>query len=182
MIENHEITTLPQPSQPDNSNYKKAASMLRILSPIRMRRITEELKQRTELLDLLNRDDEKHFLRTNRYSVVLGIHGTEGSIVHESLKGLLEDTIVTQSLWAEVISGLGHVVGEVRRAGMYRTLVNAKEESIDPFKISRINKILHDFSSFDPTIAERAFDDEYFVENMMNMTANMLQDTFSNLF
>lgn len=163
-------------------DIKSAVSKLRILSPLRMKRIDDQTKERASLLDILKRDNSEHFLGADRFHRIMDYHGTEGKVVNESLDGLLKDTFITRGLWTQVISGLGRVVDEGRRTQIYAELLDELESIKDSGKRKAINQILSDYTSFDPEIRNRATDESYFMGNMLKVESGAIQDTLNNLF
>ena len=165
-----------------NENIAGAVNRLKLLSPIRMRRIGAIRKERTELLDVLRRDDTEHFLGSDRFHRIMDFRGTEGRIVREVMDGFTGETLVTRGLWSKVLLKIGESVDIGRRTQIFADLYDASEQTRDPLKRKAIDELLRQFETIDPGIRKRSAEEGFFESQVIDAELAVIEDTFRNLF
>lgn len=166
----------------DFDRAKNSISKLRLLSPLRMRRIDQIKEERTYILNTLREDDKKNFLGADRFATMLSFIGTEGRIVEEIFVGFTRESRFTRGLWGEVLVGILGSVEEGRRTQYYGELLDAAKTTKDQSKKRAIEDILKKLDAIDPEARQRAENEDYFKSNMLNIQSIMLEDTFKNMF
>lgn len=80
-----EIIPTEQPTVDEVGSIKTTINKLRILAPLKMKRIDEAVTRRKVLLEVLKRDEVNHGLGVNRFFRMMDYAGEEGEIVYEIL-------------------------------------------------------------------------------------------------
>lgn len=163
-----------------DSNVKGAIAKLRLLSPVRMRRIHEFARQQTEIRELLIYDEQRHSLGADRLHWLNRYSGMEGKIVYELLDGATGVNPVKGDLWAKVLVEIGSRVTAARRAQIYAELLDTRARF--PYLRIRLHKVMAGLEAVDPEVAHNVTDGGFFIENMMDMQEAALANTFSSMF
>ena len=167
------------PSHPER-DISKTISKLRLLAPMKMRRIEKIEQERARLFDVLERDTEQHFLGADRFARILDYNGTEGKIVNEVLDGAIGTNPVTGNLWADVLLDIATRVDIARRSQIYANLLDTREEKF--FARKRIDRVIKVLEQTDHDISKRAVDENFYRENILKIIKEGLEDTFSKMF
>lgn len=170
----------PQDSPESFKDLSKTMSALRWLSPAKMWRINNIRQERAQLLDVLQRDSQEHFLGPDRLYRMQEYRGTEGKIVYEVLDGATGANPITGNLWSEVLLEMGAHLDVGRRTQIYTELLDAREQK--HFARNRIDRVMAGLEQIDPEVAQRATDEDFFRENMLNMQSELIKDTFDKMF
>lgn len=162
------------------ADLKKTIFKLRLLAPIKMKRIDAIRQERAELLDVLKQDSQQHFLGADRFHRIMDYRGTEGRIVMEVLNGTTAASPVTGNLWSEVLLEMGTHIDVGHRSQIYAELLDAREQK--PLVRKRIDRVLAGLEQIDPEIRQRAIDENFFRENKMDIQSEILDDTLGSMF
>jgi len=173
---------LPPPhSSPENSrDLSKTLSVLRWLSPVKMWRVNNIRQERARLLNVLQRDNRERFLGPDRVYRILDYQGTEWRIVIEVLNGTTGVNPITGNLWSAVLLEMVTHLDIRRRAQIYAKLreVRAKKS----FARGRIDRIMEGLKQVDSRVSQRAVDEDFFRENVINMQSGLIEDAFDKIF
>lgn len=167
---------------PHNLEVKSSISRLRLLSPIRMRKIDTYLSERKKLAEALRQDDIDHGMGANRFFRNLDYNGTEGKIVMQAVDGFIKDSLITRKDWGNVVLAIGTAVNPLRRTQVFATLKHFTEETKDKGRKKAIEDILVKFEEIDPGIKERASDESYFSKGVLANLATAIEDSLSKIF
>lgn len=173
-------------SKSEAPNIKSTINKLRLLDPIRMKRIDVIMKTRKHLLEGLRRDDAESTLGANRIYWLLDFKGTEGKLVKEASEGLMRGTdlpgVGTRSLWTEVLTTMCGAVGEARRTQIYMDLLKAIGATRSSGLKEAMQQVINKLIEVDPEITNRATDDAYFRTSILETQKNFIDDTLDRLF
>lgn len=167
---------------PVNNEVKTSIFRLRLLSPVRMAKIGNFLKERSKLAEALTIDNVDHGMGANRFSREMDYNATEGNIVRQAIEGLTNDSLLTRKDWGNVTLALGVVVNPQRRTQIYADLNHFVQQTKNRKKQEAITRILVEFEKVDPGIKERASDESYFSRGMVALQIAAINDTLSRLF
>lgn len=166
----------------DATRVKSAVSWLRRFSPGKMHKIDVIREERKQLLNLLVRDEEEHFLGANRFHRIMDCRGTEGKIVRIVEEGFLQGNEITSGRWGEVLVGVVKSVNVGRRTQVYAELCHAAEEMRAGRRKKAVGEVLRKFEQFDPEVKKRAADEDFFRNKVLETQSFALEDTLSRLF
>src|SRR5712692_7551022 len=145
--------------QPKERDISKTVSKLRLLAPIKMNRIDKIEQERARLLEVLQRDNQQHFLGADRFARLMDYRGAEGKIVEEVLEGATGVNPATGNLWSDVLLDIGTRVDIGRRTQIYSELLDAREKKFLARK--RVERVMKGLEQFDPEIRQRATDENF---------------------
>ncbi len=166
----------------EGAGVSDIVSKLRILSPLRMRRIDGFRKERVELYDVLQRDNKEHFLGAERFHRFMNFRATETKIALETTKGVIGETFLTRNLWAELVFAVANTSEPDLRTLIFEELFLELKRTNDPFKRKTIDGLLRKISAKDTSILSRVGNEEYYREQLLNLISMTTEDTLSKLF
>ena len=145
-----------------------------------MWRINNIRQERAKLLNVLQRDNRERFLGPDRVHRILDYWGTEWQIVIEVLDGMTGINPITGNLWSAVLLEMVTHLDIRRRAQIYAKLreVRAKKS----FARGRIDRIMESLEQVDLRVSQRAVDEDFFRENIINTQSELIEDAFDKIF